>query len=592
MYEQFGTLIKQKKVEFQLFLPDLTQYVRGGDPQIKEIRIIGDFQNKIGGKDWDPISAPLMTQRQHPQGWLYTYKTDQDLPDGFYQYKYYVTFQNQTTRWVTDPCAKLGGNNAENENSAFVIGGNTTVVKPIKERLPLKDLIIYELMIDNFTAGFRGVQAPIDAIKNKLDYLQNLGVNAIEFMPWTAWSGSNFSWGYDPFQFFSVEYRYIHDPATPYDKLSKLKTLINELHARTIHVIMDGVFNHVTSNFPYLQLYQNPSDSPFIGQFGEGGFFEELDYHNHCTQEFIRDVCAYWFDVYQIDGIRFDYTRGFYDRDNPEVGIRRLITDVKGHLATTGKENVSLILEHLTDNRFDAINDTNKIGASGCWFDPFMFKLVECARNGNIDDEILRILDANRDFVTDKAPVTYIENHDHSTVICEVGGRSHWFKTQPAAIALLTSPGAVMLHNGQEFGEDYYLPNSGDDRVIPRPLHWDYCNDPVGQTLYSLYQRLIQIRNAHPALRSPNFFPTQNTDGYGAFQDKGIVIYRRSGHDRSEKFIVVINYTDSNQQIDIPFPANGVWEDLLNERTDQVNDHKLLNQKINPNWGRIYYQNG
>ena len=147
MYEKFGAIVTQKKVEFQLFVPNSSQYKRGGDPQIQEIRIRGDFQSKIGGKDWEFASAPVMTKNQHPQGWLYTYSINKNLPDGFYQYKYFVTFQNTTTRWITDPCAKWGG--CDNENSAFVIGGNTTVVNSITERLPFKDLIIYELMIDN-----------------------------------------------------------------------------------------------------------------------------------------------------------------------------------------------------------------------------------------------------------------------------------------------------------------------------------------------------------------------------------------------------------------------------------------------------------
>ena len=125
-----------------------------------------------------------------------------------------------------------------------------------------------------------------------------------------------------------------------------------------------------------------------------------------------------------------------------------------------------------------------------------------------------------------------------------------------------------MLHNGQEFGEDDWLPGSGNGRVVPRALHWNYCQDSVGKSLCYLYQKLIQIRNAHPALRSPNFFPTVNhPDGYGAFPDKDVVIYHRFGYSQSgqlERFIIVVNYSDFDQRIDIPFSANGMWDDLLN----------------------------
>jgi len=607
MYEQFGAVVDQDKVEFKLFFPDNTvdptQYVRGGLPRISEIRVRGDFQSHLGGQDWELATAPVMTKVAHPKGWLYTCKIDPALPEGFYQYKYFVTFENATTRWCGDPCTKYGGSD-EHENAGFAIGGNTTTVNPIPQRLPPRDLVLYELMIDDFTSEFRGSRAPVDAIKDRLDYLQELGVNGIEFMPWTSWPGGDFSWGYDPVQFFAVEYRYIHDPTSPADKLYRLQTLINELHARNMHVIMDGVFNHVRAGsdpnhgFPYLWLYMNPADSPYIGAFARGGFFDEFDYHNGCVEEFIRDVCGYWLDAFQIDGIRFDFTLGFFQEGNPNVGITKLVSDLKARLAQERRDNTALMLEHLTDNRFDAIDDTNQICADGCWLDPFMFKSFEYARSGNIDGEILRILNANLDYAQGKAPVTYIENHDHSTVVREAGGRGRWFKTQPSAIALLTSSGIALLHNGQEFGEDYFLPSDGPDRVQPRPLRWNaHSQDFVGSRLYALYEKLIRIRKEHPSLRSPNFFPFpfNHPDGYGTFPDKDVVVYHRYGQatdGQFERFIVVINYSDVDQFIDIPFSVNGSWDDLLNEQSAVVENFRLFNQQINSNWGRIYYRKG
>jgi hypothetical protein len=252
----------------------------------------------------------------------------------------------------------------------------------------------------------------------------------------------------------------------------------------------------------------------------------------------------------------------------------------------------------LTDNRYDAINDTNESCADGCWSDPFMYKNGEYAHNGNIDMEVLRILDANRDFATNKGPVTYIENHDHSTIVSVAGGRDRWFKTQPAAIALVMSPGAVLIHNGQEFGEDYFLPESGSDRVRPRTLRWatrsSLSGDFVGGRLFGIYERLIDIRNDHPALRSPNFFPSDDQPaGYGAFPDQDVVVFHRWGagtDGRLERFIIVIDYSDFDQRIDIPFTTNGRWEDLLNGGAVIVDNNRLFNQRIGSSWGRIYYQ--
>lgn len=610
MYETFGARVTGNQVEFNLFFPDArrdpTQYIRGGVPRIRTIHVRGDFQSQIGSTNWQLDPSLQMAEVGHSNGLLYRLSIGTPIQDGYYQYKYFVEFENDTTRWVGDPCTRYGGSD-ENENSAFVVGGNPVATQPHPGRRPPRDLVIYEMMIDDFTVQYRGTRAPMDAVRDRLDYLQDLGVNAIEFMPWTAWAGGEFSWGYNPVYFFSVEYRYIDDCTAPADKLVRLGNLINDMHQRRMHVILDGVFNHVDAGinpnrgFPYLWLYQDPEDSPFIGGFAGGGFFEDFDYNNKCTQEFIRDICIYWLDRFQIDGFRFDYTLGFYREGNLNVGIARLVSDLRQYCAQTGRANIALFLEHLTDNRYDAIDDTNQICADGCWFDRMMFEHFDYARNGNIDDRVLRILNANHDFAVGKGPVIYIQNHDHSTIVREAGGRTRWFKTQPAAIALLTSPGAVLIHNGQEFGEDKFLPGSGNGRVVPRPLRWNsdspLAGDFVGGRLFDLYRQLTAIRNEHPALRSPNFFPFpfNHPDGYGAFLDQDVVIYHRWGpatDGRMERFIVVVNYSDFDQRVDIPFPSNGRWEDLLNGGFVSVDGFRLANQRIFSNWARIYYQRG
>jgi 1,4-alpha-glucan branching enzyme len=603
MYENFGAVINGNKVEFRLFFPDSdsdpVQYQRGGLPNIETIQVTGDFQAKLGAKDWDFRNAPEMEKTSHPKGMLYTYEIPH-LPDGYYEYKYFVTFKNGTSRWCTDPCTKYGS--GEMENSAFVIGGHDTDVRPIKNRQPQKDLIIYELMPDDFTAEFRGNNAPFDAVKMKLDYLQDLGINAVEFMPWTAWPGEGFNWGYEVFQFFSVEYRYINDNRDPLDKLYRLKTLINELHDRNIHVIMDGVFNHAKAGrepgrgFAYYWLYENPSDSPFIGGFAGGGFFQDLDFNNKCTLEFIADVCRYWIEQYQIDGIRFDYTIGFF-AEGLDIGITSLCKEVSDFLEARRRKNVSLMLEHLTDNRYDAIDDTNHTAATGCWFDRMLFEFWDYLAWWNLDTRIMRILNTSKDFAPGKGPVTYIENHDHASLMHKAGGRDVYWKTQPHVVSLLTCPGTPLIHNGQEFGEDYDMPEGGSGRVMPRPLHWGYSNDYKGKSLLSLYKKLIAIRKAHPALRSSNFYPESyspnfNEHGYGVDVDKDIVIYHRwgsLGDNKVEKFIIVLNFSGHGQYVDIPFSNNGAWKDLLNDRSDIVVDYRLFNQLIESNWGRIYY---
>jgi pullulanase len=486
-------------------------------------------------------------------------------------------------------------------------------------------------MIDDFTENLINTnhndppKTRLDLIRDKIKYLKDLGVNAVEFMPWTSVIGRRFGWGYNPFLFFSVEDRFTNivnktnpEIAEKLNKLSRLQELIEALHAEGIHVIMDGVFNHADVNkeqegvgFPYYWLYRNPEDSPFIGNFAKEFGFVDFNYDNPCTQEFIFDVCKYWLDKYQIDGIRFDFTLGFF-LPNSCKGMPKLIKDLRCYFNVNGRKNISLMIEHLTDNRYDAIDVTNKVGATGCWFDLFMYEAWRLGNAQTVDTKIMRPMDTHKDFAPGTSPVVYIENHDHGTIVNKIGGSqigtdvrpNNWFKTQPYAIALLTLPGTILIHNGQEFGDEYFAPQpdaNAPDRVSSRPVNWDKVNDDIGQRLFGLYKKLIEIRNNHSSLRSPNFYPNNydesntrfNSEGYGVDVERKIVIYRRWGngsHGQLENFVIVLNFSATDQITDIPFPSDGIWKDLLNDNQDYtVTESRLKNQKINSNWGRILY---
>jgi 1,4-alpha-glucan branching enzyme len=630
---QVGTDTDHGQIEFKLFLPDRardsTQYnetrandlgenVTGfGDPQIVSIQVAGDFQSHLGQDNWDFASAPALLKEEHAKGWVWRYQTEEELPAGFYQYKYFVTFANGEQRKVGEPCTRYGG--SENQNSAVVIGGSHSDVHRLSSpRKHLRDLVVYELMIDDFTDEFRGVRAPIDAVREKLDYLQHtLGINAVLFMPWTAWPGEGFSWGYTPYQYFSVEYRYANAINQPAEKLSWLKQLISELHDRDIHVIMDGVFNHVgdlspadgiADGFPYRWLYQDPDACPYVGRFG-GTFtgLKDLDFNQGCTQEFIRDVCFYWMDTFKIDGIRFDNTVNFYIPDEPR-GLPMLLQSIHDHINAQGEEHFALVLEHL---QADAAPVTNETGASSYWNNELWQRCFDYLWNGRIDARLLAGLDSHRGLQDDKVATLYLSNHDHSHVAWQAGARDNagamqWYRTQPYAIALLTSPGSVMLHNGQEFAEDYWLmedDQGSNRRVKPRPLRWDFATDRIGAQLLGVYAKLIAIRKAHPGLRSNDIYPsgwetwqTQfNSAGYGLDAERQLVIYHRWGRTEDgtlERFIIALNFSAEEQYVDLPFSTDGTWHDLLNDLSVIVTQNRLSHHRIESYWGNLFFQQG
>jgi pullulanase len=629
MYETFGahqgTTSAGKlepRAEFRVFFPgrgpEPPFSVWAGDPGIKSLKVVGSFQ----AKPWDEATGLPLQPRDEPRfgGTLYSGTTG-TLAPAFYEYKYLVTFQNGTSRLVGDPCARYSGfrqagAGRPREVCGVVIDDPATyrpvAVTPLARRLPLRDLVIQEVMLDDFTRRYRNGRAPVRAFLDKLDHLVDLGVNAIEFMPWTAWPGRSFSWGYDVSLQFAPEFDYVNDPADPTAKLDGLRAMISACHQRNLHVILDGVFNHVRAatkgeGFPYFWLYHNVADCPFLGKYAGGGFFEDLDYENWCTHQFILDACNYWIQ-FGVDGLRLDYTKGYYDPSNPAgAGVGRLIGAVRAK-----NPDISITIEHIEG--YAAIDVCNKVQADSCWYDPgywtsrdALYRQREWLAGGRRDEskspvqpEIMRLLDSQRDFGQGRTPTFYIENHDHAQVASNGEGRAHFFRTQPWAIALLTSPGAILLHNGQELADDHWVPEGGPDRVTSRPVRWQYDTDPIGRSMKGVYRKLIEIRRAHPGLRSGNFYPTNWNEswrrlqgGYGVDCQRGLVVYHRWGNgaaDQLERFMVVLNFADVDQWLDVPVPSNGKWQDLLGGGTHQTADFWLGGMKIPSNWGLILFQ--
>ncbi len=605
---QVGSSQAADKVSFKVFFPNEH---RGLQHNIKSIQVTGDFQTELGQAAWDYSNAPTLTRTSHVEGEIWSYEIPTELQAGFYEYKYYVTFEDSSIepRWVSDPCARYGGH--ENMNAAFVIGGSQptdNVIAPIAGgRLPLRDLIIYEMMIDDFTDEYRQARAPLDAVRDKIEYLKKLGINAILFMPWTAWNDSRFNWGYTPSLYFSVGYRYAHDLTKPEEKLSWLKQLVDACHREGIHVILDGVFNHVYSGFPYKTFYQNyDADCPYTGSFfGEFAGLQDLDFNKQCTSEFIRDVCFYWIDNFKIDGIRFDNTVNFYS-DSTLNGLPNLLDEIDAHMVALGEENFSLTLEHLELNAAEVTNETR---ATSYWDNALYESTFAGLWDGHIQSKLLPALNT-RQYLEDpmKVPTVYLGNHDHSHVNWQAGARSNEgalqaYRTQPYVIAMMTSSGTPMIQNGQEFGEDHWIlendHNSGR-RVQPRPLHWSYAEDKFGRTLGDLYSRLCDMRKTFEVVRTGDFYPAHwedwqtrfNPAGFGVDTDRNMVIFKRYGHlpnGEFHQFMVVLNFADHNQWITVNFSDNGSWLDLLSGWTPYIHDYRL-EFEIGAHWGHVFFK--
>ena len=145
----------------------------------------------------------------------------------------------------------------------------TSFTKPKKT-----DLVIYELLIRDFDALHS-----FSAVKERLDYLQGLGINAIEFMPLMEFDG-NESWGYNPSFHMALD-KY-------YGTKEAFKSLIDECHARGIAIIVDVAFNHASGQNPYYRMW-NTDNGNYGGQASaDSPFFNETATHSYSVFNGVR----------------------------------------------------------------------------------------------------------------------------------------------------------------------------------------------------------------------------------------------------------------------------------------------------------------
>ena len=207
-----------------------------------------------------------------------------------------------------------------------------------------------------------------------------------------------------------------------------------------------------------------------------------------------------------------------------------------------------------------------------------------------------------------KVPTIYLGNHDHSHVNWQAGARANEgalraYRTRPYVIAMMTSSATPMIQNGQEFGEDHWMPENDHGsgrRVQPRPLHWSYADDLFGSALLDLYARLCEMRKNYEVLRTGAFYPAYweewqtrfNPAGFGVDTERSPVIFKRYGHlpgGEFHQFMVVLNFAEHTQRVTVNFSDNGPWLDLLSGWMPHIHDYRL-DFEIGSNWGHVFFR--
>lgn len=473
---------------------------------------------------------------------------------------------------------------------------------------PLGELVIYELVVRDFVGRWvnnRPLYGTFRGVQQRLDYLVELGVNAIELMPVQQFPGRS-SWGYNPVFYFA--------PAASYGRPQDLRNLIDAAHQRGLAVILDLVCNHATGDHPYYQIYPEmygphgewlPDWNPFFHHTPDsvnmwGGV--DWDHFAPETTAYFQDVVRFWLDEYRVDGFRFDWVGGVdYDSRNPGAGDFDPYHGISAlcWAARQAKPDVILIGEYWP------VGEANpeKTGAElveqtemdAVWNGDFHHTLEDVLNQGWEWEkrDIFRGLGGFREqgFSSAAQTVNYSCSHDEVRIVHEIlfYARQHihkpqeysWTETALAKgllglIALLGAPGVPLLWMGQEWGED--APRTIDFL----PLAWERLEEPIHAAQWQRVQRLIHARQAHPALGSDHIEFLADD-----FARTGLVRFRRWDDSGQDQALVALNFSGRARRTSLPFPWDGPWQEAVSGQVHRVR-RRRRSFSLAPWRGRLY----
>ncbi|GAB4378368.1 MAG: alpha-amylase family glycosyl hydrolase [Elainellaceae cyanobacterium] len=534
-----------RSIEFALFAP-----------YNQAAALIGSFS------DWQEV--PM---EKDEQGY---FRTQVELEDGVYQYKFRVQSKSwffEPDQWVdiVDPYATDIDSPTQNGVMRIKDGEkivDTYVWQHDQESLPPDHaLVIYEMHIADFSGG-EDDPYPRGKYKHaieKLDYLCELGVNAIELMPVKEYPG-DYSWGYNPRYFFATE--------SSYGSTEDLKHLIDECHARGIRVLMDGIFNHSESECPLTQIdydywyHHDPKDPEFNWgpEFNYEHYDENLE--TYPARKFVGDAVRFWVTEYHIDGIRYDAARQIGNFDF----MHWIVQEAK---KAAGSKPFYNIAEYVPENP----DVTNLDGPmDGAWHDSFYHTIVPHLCGDRFDlEELKDALDAKRKgYMGGTNVVNYLTNHDHNHLMAELGeaqifDQDAFKRAKLGAALLMTAVGVPLLWMGEEFGE--YKAKT----IEPAKIDWSLLKNDDNRSLFEYYKGLIHLRKENPALYA------ENIDFFHEDPDSKVLAYCRWNEEGS-RIVVVVNFSDQFLAgYQVPnFPEDGTWHEWTGNYDIEAGDNKIM----------------
>lgn len=539
-------------------------------PDKNAVYLVGDFN------DWNMEAAGFM--KRTPDGKRWWVQLNNLDPDEAYAYQFVV---DGTIR-VADPYAQLVLDpdhdryipsttfpglkpypNGKTTGIVSVVQANERRYNwshPTLQRPHKHDLVVYELLVRDFIDA-SNYQTLIDT----LDYLSNLGVNALELLPVKEFEG-NSSWGYNPSFFFA--------PDKYYGTKNDLKNLIDACHQRGIAVILDVVLNHAFGQSPMVQLYfengRPSANSPWFNTEARHPFNVGYDFNHESeyTKAFTKDVIKFWIEEYHVDGFRFDLSKGFTQNNTGTSmdGVaawgrydasRVAIWKEYNNFIRSLDNDFYVILEHFAED-----DEEQELSREGMMLWNNLNHTFNEATMGWLDNSNFGRLFHGEHGFAEPNIISYLESHDEERIMyknLQYGNGAGAYnikdlntalkRVELAAAFLFAAPGPKMLWQFGELG--YEIPIDQNGRTGEKPILWEY-NTGARRELYGAFSRFIRFKTKNEVFRN----------GQSEYDLGGAVKYIAVGQG-SQQVIVVGNFDVREQTAQVPQLAGGNWYDNL-----------------------------
>jgi 1,4-alpha-glucan branching enzyme len=507
---------------------------------------------------WDPAATPLA----HEGNGVWAADVPGAKPGDAYKFVL-------DGAWKKDPRALCVESSAPDANcivydhGAFDWGGAETVLGGTGGNRCIwrNDLVIYEMHVGSFAAeGKKGAAGTFFDAAERIPYLADLGVSAVQLMPCAEFPGDH-SLGYNPADIFAIE--------SAYGGPDGLKTFVKRAHENGIAVILDLVHNHYGPSDVTAWNYDGKSPSSHTG----GMYFyndaraatdwgdTRPDFGKEQVRAFIRDNALGLVENFHLDGFRWDsvWNIAWYHWNGTSGGDywnedgRSLLDDINTRIASSHPD----FFRFAEDNAFDG--DMNFEADGDMEF-----------RNGiqwmaTAYDDNARDMSSLARWLTDGSLSRIVHAESHDT--CNAANGQHrlpraihgdepqgYWATKRAFLAnavTLVAPAIPMVFAGSEYNEDW-------DFAAETPLRWRECA-AANAGITRAYRDLIRLRR-NLAGATPGFRDTGNAQCTLRDDDQKVVAVSRG-----QDLLLVVNFSCNDLTgRSIPFPASGTWHCLFN----------------------------